>query len=111
MDAQLNLRLSEGLLDRLRERSRVSGVPASRIVRDAIEHVLGEEPRTPLPRSEGVLTTPEVKAGYTRLVERELGPSVAASLKPFRCPAPVCEFASTSEAARCPSHGRKVIAT
>lgn len=107
------------MFTRLKERSEVSGVPQSRLVRDAIEFLLGEEPRTAtevVVREEAakavtpeLLATPAARAAYADLVEREVGSGAAAGLRPFKCPAPLCSFEAGSEKARCPSHGRSVV--
>lgn len=51
------------------------------------------------------------KGKRTEFVEQAIDAALAAheGVKPFRCPVDGCDFRSTSEAAECPNHGRKVV--
>ncbi len=55
MSNTLTIRLPEELLERLREKSRRSGLPMGRVVREALESTLSTEQNNPLLEFAGVI--------------------------------------------------------
>lgn len=96
MTKLFNVRMDEALIERLRAHSKETGIPQSRLVRDALEGALPSSERR----------APEKTAGTPR-------PSDFSGAKPasgpFRCPTPGCSFTAGSAQAVCPFHARKVV--
>ncbi len=55
MSNTLTIRLPEDLLERLREKSRRTGLPVGRVVRQAVESALSREEKNPLLEFAGVI--------------------------------------------------------
>jgi predicted DNA-binding protein len=55
MSNTLTVRLPEELLERLKEKSRITGLPVGRVVRQSLEATLGEEETNPLLQFAGLV--------------------------------------------------------
>ena len=69
MSNTLTIRLSEELLKRLREKSRRTGLPVGRVVRESLESTLGDENEPAWMKYAGTMTGPKnlsSRKGYSR---------------------------------------------
>jgi predicted DNA-binding protein len=55
MSNTLTIRLPEELLERLREKARLTGLPVGRVVRQSLENALSKEQKNPLLEFAGVI--------------------------------------------------------
>lgn len=107
--AQLNVRLPDELLEKLRRRSERTGIPQSRVVRDALEEWMDLDDVPPL--DPGRPAAPQVAEKQAEANKAHAAVIAAKhNLLPalLRCPAPGCDFTAPSPAAKCPAHGRTV---
>lgn len=100
---RIDLHLSESELETLRKE------PGS--VSNVIRRALGFRERFPGRPPKGAVEVQRAlgRAAKAGLSAREAQAKAVAAVKPFGCPAPGCEFRSSSGAARCPDHGRTVV--
>jgi plasmid stability protein len=69
MSDTLTIRLPEELLERLREKSRRTGLPVNRVVRQSLEAALSDEPEPVWMKYAGTISGPKnlsSRKGYSR---------------------------------------------
>lgn len=116
MTKLFNIRMDEGLIERLRAHSKQTGIPQSRLVRDALEGLLPKVTASTEPIVQTSTSEQELSAGTPSPPEtsqkKRAAPHIdmepAVEERRYFCPVLGCDYAPKSPAAVCPRHARKV---